>query len=274
MIHSVTANHSSFHPVHFSTGLNVILAERSESSTEKDTRNGVGKTTLLEIINFCLGSSATKNKGLMIADLESWIFTLEITLRDNKVKVSRAIANKNRIIIGGSTEGWKEQPDVDEKTGERFFKLDTWKSFLGRAIFDLPHSFGQLPYKPSYRSLFSYFLRLGPDAYTSPFRHFRQQKTWDIQLHTAYILGMNWEYAAQWQELKDQEEGAKALEKAIKTGAIEGGIGSEGKIEAQKIQLEEQVAKAKKRWTHLKYILNTNQSKRMQTTLHQKYMNL
>ena len=42
MIHSVSANQQSFHTVTFTTGLNVILAERSEVSTEKDTRNGLG----------------------------------------------------------------------------------------------------------------------------------------------------------------------------------------------------------------------------------------
>jgi uncharacterized protein YydD (DUF2326 family) len=55
MIYSVSANQRSFHTVTFTTGLNVILAERSETSTEKDTRNGLGKSTLIEIIDFCLG---------------------------------------------------------------------------------------------------------------------------------------------------------------------------------------------------------------------------
>jgi uncharacterized protein YydD (DUF2326 family) len=245
MIHSVTANHRSFHHVEFTTGLNVILAERSETSTEKDTRNGVGKTTLLEIIDFCFGSRPTKGKGLLIEPLQSWAFTIEITLRGNRVKVTRAVADQNRIIIAGPTDGWPEKPDLDDQAGERVYKAERWRTLLGWAFFDLPRSSDQLPYRPSYRSLISYFVRLGPDAYTSPFRHFRQQKTWDIQLHTAYVLGMNWEYAARWQGLKDQEEGAKAFEKAIKTGAMEGAIGSVGELETQRIQLEQQAVGAK-----------------------------
>lgn len=245
MIHGVTANQRSFHPVTFNTGLNVILAERSETSTEKDTRNGVGKSTLIEIIDFCLGSRPTKGKGLLIEPLKSWAFTLEITLRGNRVKVTRSVADPNRIVVEGPTNGWQEQPDQDEKTGELIFKVERWRSLLGWAFFNLPRSADQLPYKPSYRSLISYFVRLGPDAYTSSFRHFRQQKTWDIQLHTAYLLGMNWEYAARWQGLKDREEGAKAIEKAIKTGAMEGAIGTVGELETQRIQLEQQAAKAK-----------------------------
>jgi len=245
MIHSVSANQQSFHTVTFTTGLNVILAERSEVSTEKDTRNGLGKSTLIEIIDFCLGSRATKGKGLLIEPLEQWVFTLEITLGGNRVNVRRAVADQSRIVIDGPTKGWPEQPDNDEETGERVFKADRWRSLLGWALFDLPGSTDQLSYRPSYRSLISYFVRRGPDAYTSPFRHFRQQKTWDIQLHTAYLLGMNWEYAARWQALKDQEEGVKAIEKAIKTGAMEGAIGTVGELETQRIQLEQKTAAAK-----------------------------
>ena len=117
---------------------------------------------------------------------------------------------------------------------------------LGWALFGLSRSADQLLVKPSYRSLVSYLIRRGPDAYTSPFSHFRQQSTWDIQLHTAYLLGMNWEYAARWHGLKQKEEGVKAIEKAIKTGAMENTIGSVGELETQRIQLEQQTAVGKK----------------------------
>ena len=240
MIHSVTANQRSFHGVEFTTGLNVILAERSEASTEKDTRNGLGKSTLIEIIDFCLGSRAIQGSGLLIEPLRDWVFTLELTLGGNRVKVTRAVADQNRVMIDGPTTGWIEQPDNDDESGRNLFKADRWRTLLGWALFGVPRSADQLPYKPSYRSLVSYFIRRGPDAYSSPFRHFRAQKTWDIQLHTAYLLGMNWEYAARWQGLKDQEDGIKAIEKAIKTGAMEGAIGSVGELETQHIQLEQE----------------------------------
>ncbi len=245
MIHSVSANQRSFHTVTFTTGLNVILAERSEASTEKDTRNGVGKSMLIEIIDFCLGSRASKGKGLRIEPLEQWEFTLDITLGGNRVKVTRAVAHESRIIVDGPTTGWPEHPEADEKTSELVFTVERWRSLLGWVLFDLPRCADQLPYKPSYRSLVSYLVRRGSDAYDSPFRHFRQQKTWDIQMHTAYLLGMNWEYAARWQGLKDQEDGVKAIVKAIKTGAMDGAIGTVGELETQRIQLEQQTDAAK-----------------------------
>ena len=55
MIHSVTADRPSFKTVELKPGFNVILAERTKESTKKDSRNGLGKSTLIEIIHFCLG---------------------------------------------------------------------------------------------------------------------------------------------------------------------------------------------------------------------------
>jgi len=245
MIHSVSANHPSFHTVTFTTGLNVILAERSEVSTEKDTRNGLGKSTLIEIIDFCLGSRAKKGEGLLIKPLEQWAFTLEITLSGNRVKVTRAVADHNRIVIDGPTNGWIEQPDCDNKSGELIFKVERWRQLLGWALFSLPRSADQLPYKPRFRSLISYMVRRGPDAYISPFQHNTKQQNWDIQLHIAYLLGMNWEFPARLQGLKDRADGVKAIEKAIKTGAMDGAIGTVGELETQRIQLEQQTASAK-----------------------------
>lgn len=240
MIHGIYANQSSFHSVEFTEGLNVILAERTDTSTQKDTRNGLGKTTLIEIIDFCLGSNG---KPLRIDPLQEWAFTLDITLAGNRVRVTRSIESHNRIIIDGPTKGWIERPDEDKESGEFIFNLKRWRTLLGWALFDLPRTDDVHKYKPTYRSLISYFIRNGLDAYADPFRHYRQQKTWDIQLNIAYLMALNWEYASQWQELKDQENALKALDQAIKTGAIEETIGTVGELEAEKVRLEEQIAR-------------------------------
>jgi len=244
MIHGVYANQPTFHPVEFTTGLNVVVAERTDASTQRDTRNGLGKSTLITIIDFCLGSRAIKGTGLLQESLVDWAFTIDITLAGNRVKATRAIATPNRISIEGLTTNWIEQPDLDAKSGERVFNWDRWKTLLGWALFGLPRSNNSFKYSPTYRSLISYFVRRGPDAYNDPFRHFRQQMTWDIQLNTAYLLGLNWEYASKWQDLRDQEVGVKALDQAIKTGAMEGVMGSVGELEAQRIRLEQEAIHA------------------------------
>ena len=49
MIKAVRCDQESFRTVHFKPGFNVILAERTKKTKKKDSRNGLGKTLLIEI---------------------------------------------------------------------------------------------------------------------------------------------------------------------------------------------------------------------------------
>ena len=84
MLFSVRCDHPGFRTVEFSPGFNVILAERTKESTKRDSRNGLGKSTLIEIIHFCLGGSVEKGKGLLSKELENWTFVLDIQLRGKR----------------------------------------------------------------------------------------------------------------------------------------------------------------------------------------------
>lgn len=241
MIHGLYANQPSFQSVEFTSGLNIVLAERTATSTRKDTRNGLGKSTLIELIDFCLGANVQTGYGLCIEPLKDWAFTLDITVAGNRVKVTRSIKSPKHFIIDGPTSGWIEQPDLDKESGQYLFSPDRWKTLLGWGFFGLPRSNDAHKHKPSYRSLVSYFVRRGLDAYDDPFRFARQQQPGNIQLNIGYLLGLNWEYASKWQELKDQEKGIKAINDAIKSGVMQGVVGSVGELEAQRVQLEEQI---------------------------------
>ena len=63
MITAVRCNMSSFRDIEFTPGFNVVLADRTKESEDRDSRNGLGKTTLIEIIHFCLGSRTRKGKA-------------------------------------------------------------------------------------------------------------------------------------------------------------------------------------------------------------------
>lgn len=240
MIHRVSANQPSFHTVELTAGLNVILADRTETSTQKDTRNGLGKSTLIEIIDFCLGSRPKKGEGLIIDDLKDWAFTIDVTIANNRVQVTRRVDEPNRILIEGNTMGWSEQPDTDDDSGGHFYTADRWRDLLGRELFGIPGKIATSKYQPRFRSLFSYFVRRGSYAYANPFHHTRQQQSWDEQIHIAYLLGLGWENSAKWQELNDQQKAIKAIDSAVKSGAMEGLLGSIGEMEADLVSLEAQ----------------------------------
>ena len=61
MIHKISANQQSFRTVDFQPGFNVVLAEKDDSADDKDSRNGIGKSSLIEVIHFCLGSDLRRS---------------------------------------------------------------------------------------------------------------------------------------------------------------------------------------------------------------------
>ena len=82
------ANKPSFKTVRFNeTGLSIILGKKQDP-TSKDlqkTYNGVGKSLIIEIIHFCLGSNSIE----AFKKLPEWEFTLEFEVNGQKYISSR-----------------------------------------------------------------------------------------------------------------------------------------------------------------------------------------
>lgn len=240
MIRAVRANQKGFHTALLQPGVNLILADRSKSAGDKDTTNALGKSTLIEIIDFCLGSNTSPGKGLRIEALQGWAFTLEISLSGREVAVTRATDTPGFFAIEGATDDWPVRP-TPNKEGVPGLDAKKWRAVLAWALFGISDLSAESGYKPSARSLLSYFVRNQTAAYNIPFKHFDNQKTWDIQVHNAFLLGLNWEKAATWQQLKDQKNALDALKQAIKTGAVDGELASLGELEAERLRLATQL---------------------------------
>src|SRR5580700_1518466 len=75
MIVSIESSLSTFKAVHFQEGLNVLLADAQPGSTEKQTRNSAGKTSLVEIIHFLMGSNCDKDSLFRTPGLIEHTFT-------------------------------------------------------------------------------------------------------------------------------------------------------------------------------------------------------
>ncbi len=244
MIHSVSADQPSFKTAKFKSGFNVVAAERTQEATKKDSRNGLGKTSLIEIIHFCLGANAKPKKGLRRPELEGWTFFLDIDLRDKRYIISRNTEKYGRIYIEGDHSDWPIDPkeDIDGKVS---LSLQQWKSVLGWLVFDIDILNPDDKYQPTFRSLVSYFIRRGRDAFSIPFEHFRKQSVWDKQVNNAFLLGLGWEYAQRWQLLKDKDKAIKQLKSVAKSGLMSNLIGTTGDLETTVVRLEEQIRQTK-----------------------------
>lgn len=238
-IRAVRCNRVSFREVEFRPGFNVILADRTKESGSKDSRNGLGKSTLIEIIHFCLGARMRRGKGLGVVDLRGWAFSLELTLANKVVTVTRNTEEQAKIVIEGDTTEWPIQPKVKE--GQRILSVKDWTTVLGVLMFGLPIDNEERKFQPSFRSLISYFTRRDRDAFSTFLEHHRKQQEWEKQVNHAFLLGLAWEDARDLQLLRDKQKllnNLKKLKKDTESGVVTGIFGSLGELEAMKVQLE------------------------------------
>jgi len=236
VIHRVSANKPSFREIEFTCGLNVILAERTSDSGEKDTRNGLGKSTLIDIIDFCLGGSAKAGKKLIIPPLQDWVFSLEITLGGNRVVVSRAVEGHNRIVVEGPTDGWPFKPDFDSDLGHFYYSDSQWKGLLGNLLFEVPHGSAVRKHRPSFRSLISYFIRTKSGAYLNPFKYLPQQSGINSRINVSFLMELSWESNSIIQELEDVRLGLIALA----AGKVPGNE-TVGELESKRVALRQRL---------------------------------
>lgn len=234
MIYKVFADNPNFKEVNFTKGLNIVLGSKSSDSDDKDTRNGVGKTLLIDIINFCLGAHIDKNSKLKKIDLiKDWTFSIIIDLYDTKCTIYRSIEEPGIVFVKGDFSNFPKQPQPT--LDGHYYKLKDWTELLGNYNFDLNET---LDYKPSFRSLISYFIRNTPEAYLDPFTTYRHQNNITLQSNTSFLLGLNWKCASKAQLIKDKEKNLKEEEKKIMDT-----YPNLGAIETKKINVENELNK-------------------------------
>lgn len=241
MIHRVYANKKSFHEVTFTEGLNVVLAEKDNASSNKNTRNGVGKTTLLEIIDFCLGAYVSKGKGLIIDQLADWEFGMEVTLAGCKVQVVRSICHPDEIRVFGDIAGWRVGATYDELDGTHVYSVDAWNRMLGTALFDLPNLDRTNKSCPHEHGMIGFFLRLGFNSYSDAFALPRKPGKGRDKVNLACLLGLDWEFLIKLQNFKEQLANIAALDKGIRSGILQDTAGSKEGFELICHNLEHQV---------------------------------
>ena len=86
MIRRIWSSLLSLKSVEFTSGFNVVLADRTKDSTKKDTRNGLGKSTLVDVIHFCLGAPSQRRRAalhiltlFLTVSLLSWSSTVRFS---------------------------------------------------------------------------------------------------------------------------------------------------------------------------------------------------
>lgn len=243
MIHAIESTLPSFKPVRLRPGLNLLLATRSRGATDRQTRNGAGKTSLVEIIHFLLGGKTTPGHVLKQEALAGQEFAMRLDLGGAEVEVCRSTDDRSPIAVeGDGILRWPIAPKLEKKTGRRIFAHDDWRAALGALMFGLPADKSS---KPSFRMLFPYFARRDLDHGFEDFRRFGdKQGEGDQQIALTYLLGLDVSIPIRLEETREREAALKKLKSEMTRGEFAGLVGKAADLRTELTVLEDRVAKS------------------------------
>lgn len=243
MIHSIHSSMPTFKDIHFHQGLNLILAEKSQGATERQTRNGAGKSSIIELIHFLLGANVDKSSLFATEALKSYVFRVEFDLGQIQRWVERSGKAPNKIIVEGAhTEDWPINSSSNNLFGTLDLSNAQWRNVLGKLIFGLTENEESHTAKfgPTFRSLFSYFVRRqSAGGFTFPTKQATYQQLWDQQVSISYLLELDWSIPQQWQKVRERERSLRELKKAADAGTLGDIIGKAAELRTRLTLAEE-----------------------------------
>lgn len=241
MIHRVYSSLPTFKNLELHSGLNVLLAEKSEGATYRQTRNRAGKTSLIETVHFLTGAGVKEKTPFSSQALKNFLFGMEFDIAGERVKIERQNKRGAGVILN-------ESPTT----------IIDWINALGQGMFRLQDAVEEESRVPTFRSLFAYFVRrIVSAAFITPEKQASMQGTGDYQMALMYLIGLDWHIARDWQDVRNREKTLDALKKAAKSGAFGSIIGSSAELRTQLTVDEDRLRRLKQEvkqfHVHLQY---------------------
>ncbi|GHU98065.1 hypothetical protein FACS189483_05570 [Spirochaetia bacterium] len=197
----VRANKETFRPVVFNeTGLSFIVARQKdpESSEDGKTYNGVGKSLLARIINFCLGAKADNYKDFC-EKLPGWEFYLDYKINVQKFTSLRKTDDPGKIYLN----------DVE-------LSIQKFNDKMEELCFTLPEDITYL----SFRSLIAFFLRPFKESYVNCMEPTKSGKEYQTLLNNTFLLGLDIKLAEKKYLLRKEQEKIQKMEKLFEDDSM------------------------------------------------------
>lgn len=241
MLRRLSADHGSFRTVTFRPGINLLVADTTETSRETDSRNGTGKSSLVELLHFLLGANAGKKSLASRRPLQNITFALTLDWPGN---------GQTTVQRKGSDPGFvRLDPDVRHDSDSLFdvagpavIPTTEWNRLVEHALFGLGPDHPGI----SGRTMLSFLIRrIAAKAFNDAVRTFPQQSEAEATANLAYLLGLDWRLAAEFRELAARESTRRQLRKAVDDPVWGRIVGSVADLRGQIALAENEVSRLK-----------------------------
>lgn len=190
-----------FKPVEFRNGMNIIYGKKLEGQP-KNSLNSIGKTTFLDLLDFCLLASAQKNHNPRIFAasevMEGFSIILEFDIDGVFYAVRRSMDNPRFIeFTDNGNVTTLEDKELKIRLASLIFKRESYKG-----IFHVSW----------YRSLMALYLKIQKfkkDKFSDPIKYIKELSEVELNVYHFYLLGFdntiafkNYEYRVDQKRLK------------------------------------------------------------------------
>lgn len=173
-----------FPTINFKNGVNFIFAKKEKDTDTKESLNGVGKTLLLDLLDYCLLSSETKliRSAKVNNDLKESIVVLEFVVDGKDYIIKRSFVSPNKNILFGT----KNSPS-------NYNSINDVKNILCDLIFK------NTDYKGKYsnkwlRKLIPFFIKKQStkhDSFSDPIKYIKEVSEAELVQYHLLLMGID-----------------------------------------------------------------------------------
>lgn len=193
----------TFKTIEFSEGFNFLVSE----SVNGKSNNGTGKTSLIQIINFCFGSSTEKISTY--EDLNKEEFSVDLVIDNKTITLSRTPQNVTKIKIID-----KENLLGDGVLEDEPKTIDWVKNKLNKLIFGIENE------EVSFRNLISPFMKRGAFAFNNIYKTHAMETNIVTQLKNSFLMNIPIEPIIELKALVEERESFLKLKEIKETDII------------------------------------------------------
>ncbi|MFG2370548.1 ABC-three component system protein [Streptomyces sp. NPDC048504] len=219
MLRRLSADNERFKTVTFQSGLNLVVAEATAVSRSTDSRNGSGKSSMIELLHFLLGARADNKHLAARKELRQTTFTLDLDWPGlgQELSVSRSGTDVKHVTLRPPL---LDQPELSGSSNRSLFgagegqkiPLAEWQALIEKGLFGLT---GEHP-GVSGRALLSFLIRrVGDHGFNEAVRSFSRQSEAKATPNLAYLLGLDSALAARYQDIAAKKATRDQLKKAV-----------------------------------------------------------
>lgn len=201
------------HAIVFKEGFNFIFGKKDNESDSKDSLNGIGKSTVCDLIDFCLLADFNSKNSRLFAEkqrLGKYTIVLEFQIQDKDYIVKRSVESSSITLglIGNEKE----------------FDAKKAKQYLFNLIFENPNYEGVLN-ESWYRALLSFFMKIHKkrnlkDEFSDPINFLTANNAlFELLPYHFFLLGFDnsvlYENLSIQKEVKDREKAIRQVKKLV-----------------------------------------------------------